>query len=103
MGGGASGGFPGGMGGFDFSDMFNGTNGGMGGMEDLLREAFGAQFGGETRTRRRQQPQHLRFDLDLTFEEAAFGVEKTISIPHLRACDSCNGTGAQKGKAPRLS
>lgn len=90
-------GFPGGMGGFDFSDMFNGGGmGGFPGMEDLLREAFGAQFGGGTRTRR-AQPQHLRFDLDLTFEEAAFGTTKTISVPHLRACEHCGGTGAEKG------
>jgi molecular chaperone DnaJ len=96
MGGGA-GGFPGGMGGFDFSDMFNGSAGGFPGMEDLLREAFGGQFGGGTRTRRAPQAQHLRYDLELSFEEAAFGATKTISIPHLRACEHCEGTGAEKG------
>ena len=39
----------------------------------------------------------LRFDLDLTFEEAAFGVEKEIALRRDEECDHCHGTGAEPG------
>ena len=97
-GGGGFQGFPGGMEGFSFSDFFNqGGASGFPGMEDLLREAFGGNFSGGTRARRRSQPQNLRYDIEISFEEAAFGTTKTISVPHLRVCETCEGSGSQKG------
>ncbi len=90
----------GGMPGFDFSDFFResgfGGMGGFGSMEDLFRSAFGEGFA--SATRREQQPSHLRADIELTLEEAAFGTKKTISVTHLEECETCQGTGSSTGK-----
>jgi len=83
---GTSGGFSTDYGGFGFGDIF----------EDL----FG--FGG-MRTAARRAPQKggdLRYDLTLTFEEAAFGCEKEIEIARLDTCPTCHGTGADPGTTP---
>src|SRR3989344_756630 len=54
---------------------------------------FDALFGrGRSRTKRKGSD--LRYDLEVTFEEAAFGSEKEIKIPRHEVCSSCNGTGA---------
>ncbi|MEL7596608.1 MAG: molecular chaperone DnaJ [Clostridiaceae bacterium] len=82
-----NGGF-GGSGGFDFS--------GMGGFEDI----FDSFFGGGFSSRRRNGPERgadLEYTLNLTFEEAVFGVEKEISISKNEICDDCNGTGSKPG------
>src|SRR3972149_711152 len=42
----------------------------------------------------------LRYDLALTLEEAASGVEKSIEITRVDTCPSCFGTGAERGSAP---
>jgi molecular chaperone DnaJ len=42
----------------------------------------------------------LRYDLELTLEEAASGVEKTVEVARLETCASCFGTGAERGSAP---
>lgn len=96
-------GFPGGAGsaGFDFSDFFTsaGGAGGFGNMEDLLRSAFGEGFsGGEGPRRRTQTSTNLRVDLELSFEEAAFGVTKKIDLSHTVECTTCNGSGSTTGK-----
>lgn len=109
-GGNASGfsGFGGGSGsaGFDFSDFFR-AQGGMGGfsnMDDLLRQAFGGEFGmGGESPRARTQPSHLRADVELTFEEAAFGAKKTIALTHLEECEACSGSGSKDGKRQKCT
>lgn len=84
--------------------------GGGGGFHDpfdIFREVFGGGgssifeefFGGESR-RDPSGPQRgsdLRYDLELTFEEAALGAEKVISITKPEACDQCHGSGAEAG------
>jgi molecular chaperone DnaJ len=83
---GAGGGFATDFGGFGFGDIF----------EDL----FG--FGG-VRTAARRAPQRggdLRYDLTLTFEEAAFGCDKEVEITRLDTCSVCRGTGADPGTDP---
>ncbi|MFH0970507.1 MAG: molecular chaperone DnaJ [Candidatus Diapherotrites archaeon] len=94
---GFSGSGQGGMPGFDFSDFFSGGMGGFGNMEDLLRQAFGGEFYGRENNRR-ETISHVRVDVELTFEEAALGTTKSISITHLTACPACNGTGSKTGK-----
>ncbi len=79
----------GGFGGFDFSAGF----------EDILGDLFGDFFGtgrgrGRSRARRGQD---LQYQLEVTFEEAAKGCEKTISIPRLTRCATCSGSGAKPG------
>lgn len=75
----------------DFSDLFSGLG-------DVF--GFGDLFG---RGRRRSGPQRgadLRYDLEITFEEAARGAETTILIPREETCETCRGSGAAPGTSP---
>lgn len=77
--------------------------GGFGGvnLQDVLGEVFGDFFGGGGRRRGPQRGSDLRYNLELTFEEAAFGVTKELNIPRMESCNSCSGTGAKGGTALR--
>ena len=71
-------------------------------LSGLFREfGFGnSSFGGESPDERRygsRRGSDLEFEMGITFEEAAFGAEKTISIPRHETCDECGGTGAKPG------
>ena len=95
---GGGGGGGAGMGGFDFGDIF-GHAGGFD-MGDIFEQFFG---GGRSRRARSQGPvkgADLRYDLTITFEEAAFGKETTIKVPRMENCTECGGTGAAKGTSP---
>ncbi|MFH0814230.1 MAG: molecular chaperone DnaJ [Pseudomonadota bacterium] len=79
---------------------------GFTGFEDIFA-SFGSVFedffGFGTRTRSRTAPQvgaDLRYDLRISFLEAAFGEEKIIDIEKMYHCDSCQGTGAKSGTKP---
>jgi molecular chaperone DnaJ len=63
---------------------------------DILGDFFG--FGRRTRGPRRGAD--LRYDLELSFEEAAFGTETELQIPRTDACGDCGGTGAAPGTKP---
>lgn len=80
--------FEGGFG--DLNDIFNSFFGGFGG--------FG--FGGRPDPNAPQQGDDLRADIEVTFEEAVFGVEKEVKFDHLEICPECKGTGAEKGSKP---
>jgi molecular chaperone DnaJ len=71
----------------DFHDIF----GDFFGFEDL----FGG--GGRRARSRAQRGADLRYDMTLTFEEAAAGVTTKIKLPRQEYCEACNGTGAKKG------
>jgi molecular chaperone DnaJ len=74
---------------------------GFGGFGDIFEEFF-AGFGGmrgETRNAPRRGAD-LRFDLRITFEEAAFGCEKDIEITRSETCPNCRGAGAEPGTTP---
>ena len=94
----------GGAGGFDFSN-FGGTGGfggfGGGGMDDIFDMFFGGAGGSRgARQSRGPQPERgadLRYDIELTFEEAAFGVKKELTIPRTVPCHECHGSGAAAG------
>ena len=85
--GGYGGGFGGGFSGFgDFGDL-----------GDIFGEFFG---GGSSRRSSANSPrrgENIMSRLDLTFEEAAFGCEKEVSVPRVENCSSCNGTGSSDG------
>ncbi len=73
--------------------------GGFGGGFDV-GDIFESFFGGGGRGGRRAGPERgddLRYDLKLSFEEAAFGVEKEIEINRDEQCDACHGSGAEPG------
>ena len=83
----------GGMGGFDF--------GGFGGMGDIFDQLFGGGMGGAQRRNAPQQGNDLRYELRITFEEAAFGCEKSFEFTRNETCDSCHGSGAKPGTQPK--
>ena len=93
----AAGGF-GGYGGGGFSGGFNEVD-----LGDLFGSFFGG-FGGSGQTQQRrngpQQGGNIRINMQLSFEEAAFGCEKKISISRNENCQTCHGTGSEKGHDP---
>jgi len=83
-----------------------GSRGGFHDPFDIFREVFGGGGGifetffgggGGVAGEDRQRGSDLRYDMQITLEEAAFGVEKEIEIRKLDTCDKCQGTGAEPG------
>ena len=91
-------GFGGGFnaGGFDFGDIFGdifgGGGSGFGGFEGF------SGFGGSSRRSYVEPGNDLRYNLEITLEEAAKGVEKTIKYKRTGKCEHCHGTGAEDDK-----
>src|SRR3989338_4779643 len=81
--------------GFDFSDFMRGSDVGLD--FDSIFESF---FGGSFRQGRRgpARGSDLRYDLEITLEEAYSGATKSIAIPRLEKCGKCNGSGAENEK-----
>ncbi|HEX8283510.1 MAG TPA: molecular chaperone DnaJ [Pyrinomonadaceae bacterium] len=79
---------------------------GFGGIEDILGDlfGFGDVFGGRGagggRRGAAQRGADLRYDLEMTLEEAAAGMTAQLRIPRLEACDACKGSGAAPGTQP---
>lgn len=91
----AGGGFGGMHDPFDiFREAFGGSAGGGGGIFDGI---FG-NAGGASRSEMRKRGSDLRYDLSVTLEEAATGIDKELSIERFVACDTCDGSGAKGGK-----
>ncbi len=90
------GGMGGGAGGFhDPFDIFRevfGQQGGGGGGGGVFDQMFGGGGGGSDR-----DGSDLRYDLEISLEEAAKGVEKEVSFRRLHACERCDGSGAEPG------
>lgn len=87
------GGFGGGFGGFDFGGVnINMEDFDLG---DVLGEMFG--FGGTRGGRREKRGRDMEAMLDLSFKEAAFGVDKTLRIVRQAQCSRCTGSGAEPG------
>ena len=84
-------------GGFD-PTVFTGFEDILGGLGDIF--GFGDVFGGGRRRGGPQRGADLRYDLEISFEEAARGAETAIQIPRQEACESCHGTGAAPGSTP---
>lgn len=77
--------------------------GGAGGFGDIFDMFFNGGFGGGGFGGRRQGPEKgsdLRYDLEIAFEEAAFGLETEIQIHRMDNCAECHGTGAAPGSHP---
>ena len=80
--------------------------GGFGGdgvdLGDIFGDIFGGGFGGSSSARRNAPVagSDLRYNLTITFEEAAFGTKKEILVPREENCAACGGTGAKKGTSP---
>lgn len=86
---------PGGFGGqgFDASDIFN----------DVFGDVFGEMFGGGRRpSSGPQRGQDLRYDLEITLEQAYAGAEVEIKVPAAMTCEVCEGSGAKPGTSPSV-
>ena len=90
------------------SDGFEGFGGGgaggfgdFGGFGDIFDVFFGDQFNQRRRPPGPEQGDDIRAELELTFEEAAFGVEKEVKISRREKCRVCSGTGASPGTEPQ--
>jgi molecular chaperone DnaJ len=87
-----AGGFARGPGGFhDPFDIFREVFGGGG---SIFEDLFG---GGRADPTQPQRGEDLRYDMEITFEEAAHGTEKEITVTKPERCDVCNGSGAEAG------
>jgi len=75
---------------------------GAGGFGDIFGDMFGDMFGsgaGGGRQRQRRGAD-LRYNLDLSLEDAVRGTEVNITVPRMSECKTCNGSGAKKGSTP---
>src|SRR6266571_892457 len=79
---------------------------GFGGIEDILGDlfgfgdVFGAGARGASRRSAQQRGADLRYDLEITLEQAAEGMTAQLRIPKLETCETCKGSGAAPGTKP---
>ena len=71
--------------------------GGGGGFNDIFDMFFGGQSGFGGRHAGPEKGSDLRYDMEIAFEQAAFGVETEIQIPRTEDCKKCSGSGAAPG------
>ena len=83
----SAGGFHGGS---DFSSAFS----------DVFEDLFGDSRGGQNSRQRASRGSDLRYNLNISLEEAFSGIQKTINIPSTVNCSGCSGTGASGGSKP---
>ncbi len=88
-----------------FSGFGNGGTGASGfgfDMDDIFSSIFSGFGGGSSRAQRANAPQRgqdILVGVNLTFEEAAFGTQKTVNVKRVENCPDCKGTGAKDGTA----
>ena len=100
--GGQGGYYSNGFGGFDFSGFGNGMGVDID-LDDILGSVFGGGFGGGFNSSKKQGPTKgadLRYNMNISFEEAAFGTTKQINITRNEKCSTCSGSGAKPGTNP---
>lgn len=86
----------GGRGGFhDPFDIFREVFGGGGGAGSIFEEFFGGGARGRDRSGA-MRGSDLRYDLEITLEEAAHGVEKQVELERAHSCEKCGGSGSSK-------
>jgi molecular chaperone DnaJ len=89
----------GGRGGFhDPFDIFREVFGG--GSGSIFDDLFGG--GGHRTPGGPERGADLRYDMELTFEEAVLGCEKEVSVTKMEACDHCGGSGAETGSSSKV-
>jgi molecular chaperone DnaJ len=93
-----------GVGGGAGAGFGGGFDPGFSNIEDIFDMfGFGDMFGGRGGGRRRSNVQRgsdLRYDIEITLEDAATGKDETLRIPRLETCGECEGSGAEKGTQP---
>ncbi|MDA8441194.1 MAG: molecular chaperone DnaJ [Peptococcaceae bacterium] len=87
--------------GMDPNQGFGGGGGAdFGSFGDIFGDIFDMFGGGGRRQGGARRGSDLRYDLEISFEEAAFGAEKEIKVPRQEACQECQGSGAAPGTHP---
>lgn len=81
----------------DMNGFAGGTGGAGFGFEDIFSSFFGGGFGGSSSRSRSsaRRGSDIRSEVTISFEEAAFGVDKKITITKLDTCSKCGGSGAE--------
>jgi len=74
---------------------------GFGGFADAFSDIFGDIFGGARGRSNVYRGADLRYDLEITLEDAARGTQTRIRIPTMEPCEACHGSGARKGTEPK--
>lgn len=87
----------GGFDGFDFSGFSGGFGGQGGSFEFDLGDIFGSAFGGGGSRKQKKRGKDISIDIEVTFEESVFGVEKNVLLHKTSVCDHCHGSGGEKG------
>ena len=78
-----------------------GMGGGSGNFSDAFGDIFGDIFGGGgSRRSNVYRGADLRYNMEITLEEAARGTESKIRIPVMASCETCHGSGAKPGTSP---
>lgn len=83
--------------GVDFDEIFRDMGFGFGGFDSI----FDMFFGGGRRTRGPARGEDLRYDLEISLEQAYSGLETEIEVPRRERCTECNGSGAKPGTSPK--
>jgi molecular chaperone DnaJ len=79
-----------------------GAAGGFGGFGDIFNDIFGDIFGGGRGGRSNVfRGADLRYNLEISLEQAAHGFETRIRIPTMATCETCHGSGAKAGTQPQ--
>ena len=71
-----------------------------GGFADIFEEMFGSMMGGGRSSNGAARGNDLRYNLEITLEEAFNGRETQVRVPTLVLCDACHGSGAEAGSRP---
>ncbi|MDH7516853.1 MAG: molecular chaperone DnaJ [Candidatus Thermoplasmatota archaeon] len=89
--------------GTDFSDIFRGMDFdfGFSDFEDIFERFFGHRMGFDRRAPRFRRGADLRYDIEISLEDAYNGVETEIEVPRTERCDVCYGSGAKPGTSPK--
>ncbi|MCB1462611.1 MAG: molecular chaperone DnaJ [Nitratireductor sp.] len=81
---------------------FGGGGGGAGAFSDIFEDIFGEMMGGRSRrSGGRERGADLRYNMEITLEEAWSGKTAEISVPTAVSCEACSGTGAKPGSSPK--
>ena len=88
--------------GVNFEDLLRGFGFGGGGGRGGGESIFDMFFGGGGRSRGPARGRDLRYDIQITLEQAAAGLESTIEVPRTENCSTCRGSGAKPGTSPTV-
>lgn len=86
---------------YGHEEFENSVSGNNSDFSDIFGEVFGDIFGGNKKNKARRGSD-LCFNINLTLEEAVFGITKEIEVPSLELCYICKGSGAKPGTKPKI-